>query len=115
MTVQDSLADAATRFEEATADLHVPGPELAGLPHALLDAVAAAGFQSTTGTIAFAGQRATGTFAVQFNDSNGGFSSTWPQWAFELAKDALLHGKRVWVGSNGQPFGGNLVFVHLLP
>ena len=38
----------------------------------------------------------------------------WPQWAFSLAKDALLANKRVWVGSNGDPFGSNLVFVLIL-
>lgn len=115
MTSQDSLIDLTARLEESTAQLEVPGGELAGVPRELLDAVVAAGFQSTTGTIAFAGQQATGSYSVQYNDQNGGFSSAWPQWAYELAKDALLAGKRVWVASNGSPFGSNLVFVYLLP
>ena len=66
------------------------------------------------GTIAFAGQNANGSFSVQYNVQNGGGFSAWPQWAFSLAKDALLANKRVWVGSNGEPFGSNLVFVLIL-
>jgi hypothetical protein len=27
---------------------------------------------------------------VEFNDQNGGSAPRWPQWAFELAKAALL-------------------------
>jgi hypothetical protein len=81
----------------------------------LAELAAQAGFQATVGTVAFAGEYATGAFAVQFNNQNGGFSSVWPQWAFELAKDALLGGKRLWVASNGDPFGSNLVFVLILP
>ena len=84
------------------------------LPKQLADSVAQAGFQASIGTIAFAGQYASGGFAVQFNDQNGGFSSSWPQWAFELAKAALLGNKRVWVASNGDPFGTNLVFVMIM-
>jgi hypothetical protein len=47
-------------------------------------------------------------------DGNGGFASSWPGWAFELAKSALLSNKRVWVISNGDPFGSNLLQVLLL-
>ena len=111
---ETSIADLTARFEEVTAQLRTPGNELAGIPRQLADAVAAAGFQATTGTIAFAGQYATGSYAVQYNDQNGGFSSTWPEWAFELAKAALLGARRVWVASNGDPFGSNLVFVLIL-
>jgi len=28
-------------------------------------------------------------YSVEFNNQNGGFSSSWPHWAFELAKAAL--------------------------
>ncbi len=46
--------------------------------------------------IAFAGQVSNGIYNVQFNADNGsGHSSTWPAWAFELAKLALLHGKKI--------------------
>jgi hypothetical protein len=85
------------------------------VPRDIAEAAARAGFQTATGTIAFAGQYATGSYAVQFNAQNaGGYSSSWPQWAYELAKDALLGNKRVWVASNGDPFGSNLVFVLIL-
>ncbi|MCU1575060.1 MAG: hypothetical protein JWO93_3142 [Micrococcaceae bacterium] len=114
----DSSPDAKTSaaISQMTADLRTTGAELPGVSPEIADAAAAAGFQSATGTIAFAGQYSSGAFAVQFNVLNGGgFSSTWPQWAFELAKDALLGNKRVWVASNGDPFGSNLVFVLILP
>ena len=94
---QGEFADTVARIEQAAAEIKIAGAELADLPKQLTNIVAQAGFQSTTGTIAFAGQYAAGGYAVQYNDQNGGFSSTWPQWAFELAKAALLGSKKVWV------------------
>ena len=114
MAVQGEFADTVARIEQAAAEIKIAGAELADLPKQLTNIVAQAGFQATIGTIAFAGQYATGSYAVQYNDQNGGFSSTWPQWAFELAKAALLGSKKVWVASNGDPFGTNLVFVLIM-
>ena len=101
-------------IKQLIADVKTPSGELLGVPQQLADAVAQAGFTATIGTIAFAGQYASGEYAVQYNNQNGGFSSVWPQWAFELEKAALLANKRVWVASNGDPFGSNLVFVLIL-
>jgi len=114
MTEQGALADVVARVEQALAEVKTPSGEVVGLPKQLTEIVAQAGLQVSTGTIAFAGQYASGSYAVQYNDQNGGFSSSWPQWAFELAKAALLGNKRVWVASNGDPFGSNLVFVMIL-
>ena len=62
------------------------------------------------GKITFAGQASNSIYNVQFNVDNGsGYSSTWPAWAFELAKLALLYGKKVFIIANGDPFGSNLV------
>lgn len=52
---------------------------------------------------------ATGSKEPPYNGS--GYSSTWPLWAFELAKAALLYGKKVFIIANGDPFGSNLVQV----
>ena len=112
---QDVASGLAAVIEQAATARKVSSAELLGVPREIADAVTQAGFQATTGTIAFAGRYATGEFAVQYNDQNGGYSSVWPQWAFELAKDALLGGKRVWVASNGDPFGPNLIFVMIFP
>ena len=114
MTEHGAFAEAVARIEQAAAGIKIASTELVSLPKQLTDIVAQAGFQASTGTIAFAGQYASGNYAVQYNDQNGGFSSSWPQWAFELAKAALLGSKRVWVASNGDPFGTNLVFVMIL-
>ena len=115
MTEQVTPADLTARVEQIAAELTIPNDALGGVSQQLSDLVAGAGFQASTGTIAFAGQYSTGSFAVQYNGPNGGFSSSWPQWAFELAKAALLGNKRVWGASNGDPFGSNLVFVMILP
>jgi hypothetical protein len=90
-------------------------PEVPGIQdHPLLSATANVGLTSAVGTVAFAGQYASGDYAVQFNRQDGhGFSSSWPAWAYEIAKSALEHNKRLWVASNGDPFGSNLVFVFL--
>jgi hypothetical protein len=99
-------------IEQMTADLRTTSTDVLGVPHDIAEAAVRGGLQSVTGTISFAGQYTSGTYSVQFNAQNGsGYSSSWPQWAFALAKDALLGNKRVWVGSNGDPFGSNLVFV----
>jgi hypothetical protein len=114
MTTQVSPEVSAV-IDGLTADRKVASTDVFGVPQELATAVQAAGFESLIGTIAFAGQNSNGSFSVQFNVQNGGgFSSAWPQWAFSLAKDALLTGKRLWVGSNGDPFGSNLVFVLIL-
>lgn len=82
--------------------------------HPVSRAAQAAGLASAVGTIAFAGQYVSGEYTVQFNRSDGhGFSSIWPAWAYEIARSALVSNKRIWVGSNGDPFGANLVFVFL--
>jgi hypothetical protein len=59
-----TIVEETSRFEQLLADLKIPSGVLTGVPQQLADAVAQAG--------------------------NGGFSSTWPHWAFELAKAALL-------------------------
>jgi hypothetical protein len=112
---QDVPADISAVIGQAMSARQVSSADLLGVPREIADAVMQAGFQATIGTIAFAGRYATGEFAVQYNDQNGGFSSAWPQWAFELAKDALLGNKRAWVASNGDPYGPNLVFVMIFP
>jgi len=109
-----TTAELSARLEKNLANIRTTIEDVTGAPRHLVDAVVAAGFQSRVGTIAFAGQQANGSYQVQFNEPGHGYSSTWPQWAFELAKAALLADKKVWVGSNGDPFGSNLVFVHIL-
>jgi hypothetical protein len=111
---EHTMVDEKSTFEQLTANLKILSSDVSGVPQQLADAVAQAGLQATTGTIAFAGRHSSGDYAVQYNDQNGGFSSAWPQWAFELAKAALLANKRVWVASNGDPFGSNLAFVMIL-
>ena len=78
--------------------------------------VVALGAKGYLGKIAFVGQTSGGGYSVQFNvDDDGGYSSTWPQWAFELVKSALLYGKKVFVIANGDPFGSNLIQVLIFP
>src|SRR5262245_4533164 len=43
--------------------------------------------------------------ARQVNISSGGFTSTWPEWAFGVAEGALHFNKKVWGIYNNQPFG----------
>jgi hypothetical protein len=98
-------------------DFAVPNASEERVHRQLRDRIAQAGLSSFVGTIAFAGQNSSGEYEVQFNDSssNTGYSSAWPQWAFSLAKDALLGGgKSVWLITNGDPFGTNLLTVLIL-
>jgi hypothetical protein len=109
-------AQASSLSETANERAHQLG-EIAGVhEHPMLAAAQALGLSSAIGTAAFVGRMASGEYAVQFNNpaNNTGYSSFWPVWAYEVAKSALENGKRLWVGSNGDPFGSNLVFVHEL-
>jgi hypothetical protein len=87
--------------------------ELSGLPlqRQLGELAAAGGIGLFFGTIAFAGRTYNGDYNVQFNDenSNVGYSSVWPEWAFAMARDALMGGKKVLVLAIGDPYGNNLV------
>jgi len=70
------------------------------------EALAAAGIGSMVGSVASIGRAKDGTFRA----------SHWPEWAYEPAKDYLLHGKKVWVIYEGDgPFGNNLLNVLILP
>jgi hypothetical protein len=71
-----------------------------------------AGYSYFYGNIAQAGPINDGTFNVQFNTATTGYATVWPQWAYEAAREALLHGKKVMVIHTADgPFGYNLVGV----
>ena len=89
MSAQTTV-DQTSRFQQLLAELKIPSGDLSGVPQQLADAVAEARFAAGTGTIAAAGQHLGGDYSLEFNNQNGGSSSTWPRWAFELAKAALL-------------------------
>jgi hypothetical protein len=111
-----STTDASAQFERSIADLTIPGTDLSGVSQQLMEAATRAGYQSCFCSVSHAGQRVSGTFFVQINDiqNGGGVSTQWPQWAFELAKAALLSDKLLWVISDGKPFGVNLQHVRIL-
>lgn len=68
-----------------------------------------AGWDSKLGYILHAGRVSDGKFQVQFEAEGDGWSDRWPEWAYEPARDSLLHGKKVWVIYEGDmPFGPNL-------
>jgi len=85
--------------------------ELGQGPHLqqLSSAAISLGIDSYVGQVAFAGQTSSGSYQVQFNTGSSGYSSAWPQWAFEQAKSALLYGKKLWVIADGKPFGSSLL------
>ena len=89
MSAQTAV-DETSKFELLVADLKIRSGDLTGVPQQLADAIAQAGLEAGTGTIAFAGKHSSGNYAVEFDDQNGGIFPRWPQWAFELAKAALL-------------------------
>jgi hypothetical protein len=47
-------------------------------------------------------------YHVQINLGSSGYASDWPEWAYLLAREALLANKRLWVISTGTPYGKNL-------
>jgi hypothetical protein len=85
-----TAVDETSRFEQLVADLKIPSGDFTGVPQQLADAIAQAGLEASTGTIAFARKQPSGDYPGEFSDQNGGLSHCWPQWAFDLAKAALL-------------------------
>jgi hypothetical protein len=71
MSAQTTV-DETTRFEQLLADLKIPSGDLTGVPQQFAGAVAEAGFEASTGTIAFAGQHSNGDYSVECNNLNGG-------------------------------------------
>lgn len=113
-----SVESQASALREAANEIAHELPEIPGIhEHPMLTAALAMGFASAIGTAAFVGRNASGDYLVQFNNqsNNTGYSSAWPAWAYEVAKSSVENGKTLWVGSNGDPFGSNLVFVVEFP
>jgi hypothetical protein len=79
----------------------------------LFNIVSGLGLNAYLGKVAFAGQTSSGIYRVQFETGNTAYSTKWPQWAFDLAKSALLNGKMLLVISNGIPIGSNLLEVYV--
>jgi hypothetical protein len=97
-----------------TGDASIPDVTVGIQDYPLTKAAAAQALTSSIGGIVLAGSSPSGSKGVQFNvDGGGGFSSTWPEWAFQIAKDALLNNIKVWVLANGDPFVSNLTLVLL--
>jgi hypothetical protein len=116
MSVTSDVADLATKFRQATAELTIRNVSQAGLRQHLSDAAGPLGLSVYVGTIANVGLNSGGGDQVQFDDpaTNTGYVSEWPQWAFGLAQAALLAGKEVLLVANGDPFGSNLLNVLIL-
>jgi len=54
------------------------------------------------GSVSYAGRNKAGVFQVQFDESSTqGWISEWPDWAYQLALDALLHGKKLFIAFEG--------------
>jgi hypothetical protein len=100
---------------QLSAGVVIPNARRTQLVESLLQ-IAPADVQNFFGTIDAAQVYATGQTSVTFQDSatTSSYGSIWPQWAFDLAKAPLLSGKRVWIMSNGQPFGNNLSSVAII-
>lgn len=80
----------------------------------LWESAAAQEAQGAIGTIRYAGRAADGANHIYLDTATMAYTMRWPDWAFALAKDALLSDRRVFVMARGEPFGANLLEVHLL-
>lgn len=93
-------------------DREVPSGDDATQLEYLQHEVRKLGLWSRVGWVLHAGEVYDGSFQVQFNlDGSEGYSSRWPEWAYRPALQSMLHGKSLWVVSDGVPYGRNLVQV----
>ncbi len=72
------------------------------------------GAQGAIGTIRYAGRAVDGANHICLDTATMSYTMRWPDWAFALAKDALLNDRRLFVVSKGEPVEANLLEVHLL-
>jgi hypothetical protein len=113
-TVSTEARDKAAALLEQVGEASIPDITVGFTEHPLSRAADAQALASGIGRIVLAGSSPSGSRWVQFNqDGAGGFASTWPEWALQIARDALLHNVKVWVLSDGSPFGSNLTQVLL--
>jgi hypothetical protein len=107
------LAEMTQALEEASANLYLADVTDPGLTR-LTELADGLGLSVYLGHVAFAGQSSTGSTQVQFNvDGGAGYASFWPGWAYELAKAAVLNGRRLFIIANGDPIGSNLSYVYI--
>jgi hypothetical protein len=116
MSVTSEVAGLAARFQQATAELTIPGVSQDRLREQLANAADPLDLSVYTGTIYSVGENSVGGYEVFFTDTatNNGYYDLWPQWAFGLAQAALQAGKDVQLVANGLPFGANLTNVAIL-
>lgn len=104
-----------TQLEKVEAIL-VSGLALDGISTEQLTQLREAGLDAKIGFIAHAGRVFDGDFQVQFNEGTTGWSSRWPKWAFQSAREALLYDKKILVIFEGSiPAGNFLLQVLVLP
>lgn len=66
------------------------------------------------GTVRYAGRGMDGINHVCLVTQRATYTMRWPDWAYSLAKDALLSGRHLFVMARGEPLGPSLLEVHLL-
>ena len=114
MSSDGGAADQAKALLQLLESAQGDQPGVSAVAHPLVTAAQRPGLKWAFGTIPYAGRWATGEPAVTFNSpQTGSHASAWPEWAYEIAKDALLADRRVFITYNDEPFGANLIFVSL--
>lgn len=76
------------------------------------DGVSAAALYECTVTFVGVNARGDKDVTLVWATGNKG-SSNWPDWAFEQARLALLHGKKVSVRSNGEPASNTILDISI--
>ena len=96
-------------MENMTFETADPGAQL----EQLRETLSPAGVSLNVGSIYCAGRQSSGTALVEVGVGSPpiGYFSIWPEWAYEVAKDALLFNKQVFLTYNDVPFGLNLYMV----
>jgi hypothetical protein len=113
-TTQAATRDKQVDVLDALGDVSIADVNIGLSEHPLAKAASARALTSNIGRVVLAGSSASGVKWVQFNvDGGSGYASSWPDWAFAIARDALLNNIKVWVLANGDPFGSNLTQVLL--
>jgi hypothetical protein len=109
-TVSPESAGTLERITTQFSTKSLAGP---ALQQQLSEIAARANLMNYFGSIVILARSSNGDGHVQFNDekTKNGYSSVWPNWAFEMAQVAMLNAKKVGVLANGDPYGQNLVHV----
>jgi hypothetical protein len=107
-SMDEEIKKKLAELSETHGSFVVYGSSIVGQMHQLTEAATALGLESHEGSILAAGVNGVNAYKTYFVafyviESKMTYQFYWPQWAYEVALQSLLHKKRLLIVTNGAP------------